>query len=467
MAQLNTTRTRRIPAFPPQGGIAPRPWEPSNTLHTHEGAPAARITPELALRRAVCSCLLWENEFYESGKAIADRIAELVREVAPQVTADLAVDARSAFHLRHVPLLLVRELARVASGTSLVSRTLAAIIQRPDEISEFVALYLSTNGGKRTLSAQIKKGLAAAFNKFDQYQLAKYFSTTGEAAAKVRGRDVMFLTHPKPSAEKVELFRRIANKVTIVEGGADTWEVNLSKGADKKETYTRLLEERKLGYLALLRNLRNMAQAGVDPQLVSQAIVARRGGAHRVLPFRYVAAARACPQFLEPLETALRSAIADLKPLTGTTAVLVDVSGSMDAKLSGKSDLMRVDAAAALAALIPGHTRVGTFSNRTCWFVSEQPRGLGGIDAILRSQPHQRTCLGEAVQSTPVVDRLIVITDEQAHDHVEAPSYVERCYLINVASARNGVGYGDRWVHLDGFSEQVIRFIHEYEQLPA
>jgi hypothetical protein len=38
-----------------------------------------------------------------------------------------------------------------------------------------------------------------------------------------------------------------------------------------------------------------------------------------------------------------------------------------------------------------------------------------------------------------------------------------RAYMINVASYRNGVGYG-RWVHLDGFSEQVLRYIAEYER---
>lgn len=58
-------------------------------------------------------------------------------------------------------------------------------------------------------------------------------------------------------------------------------------------------------------------------------------------------------------------------------------------------------------------------------------------------------------------DRLIVITDEQSHDRVREP-HARLAYMINVASNRWGVGYG-RWVHVDGFSEGVIRFIHEYE----
>jgi hypothetical protein len=54
-----------------------------------------------------------------------------------------------------------------------------------------------------------------------------------------------------------------------------------------------------------------------------------------------------------------------------------------------------------------------------------------------------------------------VITDEQSHDAVPDP-VAPLAYMINVASYRNGVGYG-RWVHIDGFSEQVLRFIAEYE----
>ena len=154
-----------------------------------------------------------------------------------------------------------------------------------------------------------------------------------------------------------------------------------SGGADKKETFERLLREHKLGYLALLRNLRNMVEAGVGDALIREAIIARRGGAERVLPFRYVAAARACPQMEPALDEALCEAIAGLRPLPGRPpAVLVDISGSMNDPLSAKSDLRRVDAAAALAAIIPGNVRMFSFSDQ----VVEVPprRGMAGIDAI-------------------------------------------------------------------------------------
>ena len=103
MARLNRPRLRAI-------------W---NALFTHEGAPAKRIDAEQQLRRSVLACLLWENTFYEGGVEIADRIASLADEVAPETVAALAVEARDVQHLRHVPLWLVRQLARTKSTGSL------------------------------------------------------------------------------------------------------------------------------------------------------------------------------------------------------------------------------------------------------------------------------------------------------------------------------------------------------------
>src|SRR6202008_3634793 len=153
-------------------------------LRTHEGAPARQISPELALRRSVLACMLWENQFYEDGVEIAGRIRELVPKVDAAKVAALAIEAREAMKLRHAPLLLVREMARHASHRALVAETLSRVIQRADELSEFVAIYWAD--GRAPLSGQVKKGLAAAFTKFDEYALAKY-----DRAGVIRLRDVL------------------------------------------------------------------------------------------------------------------------------------------------------------------------------------------------------------------------------------------------------------------------------------
>lgn len=417
------------------------------SAQTNGGVPAfPHLTPIQQLRRSVLSCLLWESEFYEDGKSISDRIVETAEQVSAADLSALIVEARSVHNLRHVPLILLCALAKRGGRT--VGDTIFNTIQRADELSEFLSIYW--RNGKTPLAKQVKLGLARAFRKFNAYQLAKY-----DRAKAIRLRDVLFLCHAKPADDE-----QAAVWKALVDGtlpAADTWEVALSGGADKKSTWERMLREGSLGYLALLRNLRNMTEVGVDTGLIRDAILARKG-ANRVLPFRYVAAARACPQMEPALDQALSEAIAESPPFSGSTVVLVDVSGSMNSPLSAKSDLKRMDAAAALGALINGNLRLFSFSNE---LVEVPPRrGMAGVDAILQSQPHSNTALAGAVQAINAnvpYDRLIVITDEQATDGT-VPQPVGRGYMINVASYKNGVGYG-KWIHLDGFSEGVLRWI--------
>jgi hypothetical protein len=430
------------------------------TPRTHEGAVSAVVTAEEALRRSVLSCMLWEGEFYEDGVEISNRIRELVPRVEAEKVAAVAVEARERMKLRHAPLLLVREMARHASHRGLVAETLARVIQRADELAEFVAIYWA--GGKQPLSAQVKKGLATAFVKFDEYALAKY-----DRAGVVRLRDVLFLSHAKPvDASQAALWKRLAQNELAT---PDTWEVALSatgrEDASKKETWERLLAERKLGALALLRNLRNFREAGVNGDLVYAALAAMK--TERVLPFRFLAAARHAPQWEYALEAAMfRCLEGRASRLAGHTVLLVDVSGSMESPVSRQSEMRRADAAYGLAILlreIAAKVTIYTFSEHARLVPSR--RGMALRDAIEQSQAHAGTYLGAAVRHVEEnhrdgYDRLVVITDEQSHDHVPAPS--GKGYVINVASNRNGVGYGE-WTHIDGWSEAVVDYIAELE----
>ncbi len=360
-------------------------------LRTHEGTPARNISTELQLRRSVLACLLWESQFYEDGVEIAGRIAELVPKVAAEKVAALAVEAREKMKLRHAPLLLVREMARHATHRGFVAETLAQVIQRADELAEFVAIYWKD--GRVPLSAQVKKGLAAAFPRFDEYVLAKY-----DRGGPIKLRDVLFLAHAKPRDEaQAEVWKRlIAGELT----SPDTWEVALSSGANKREAWERLLREQKLGALALLRNLRNMREAGVEESLVLAALGAMSTA--RVLPFRFLAAARYAPQWEEALEQAMLKCVASQdKPqekLTGKTIVLVDVSGSMTAPLSQRSEMQRTDAAYGLAVLLREiGEKVAVFSFSNSLVEVPARRGFALRDAIDKSQPHSATYLGRAV----------------------------------------------------------------------
>lgn len=434
----------------------------TDPVYTHEGAKAyAHLSPYLQLRRSVASCLLWEREFYEGGESIADRILKTAYQCSVTDVAALAVEARSKFNLRHVPLLLLVALVRMAQG-HVVGDTIAATIQRADEMAEFLALYWKlnpkrANGKNATVTKQMRRGLGEAFRKFSAYSLGKY-NRDGE----VKMRDALFLSHANPKNQDQAYVWK-----SLVDGtleSPDTWEVALSAGADKKATFERLLAEDKLGYLALLRNLRNMEQAGCDRALIEGALLARKG-AERVLPFRYIAAARHAPSLEPVIDTAMQAAISELPVLKGSTVVVVDVSGSMDCPLSAKSDLKRIDAAAALASVVNAE-KLRVFSFSTSEKEVAPRRGMAGVDAVVKSQAHGGTNLGSSLHAigkkVKHCDRLIVVTDEQSHDRVMCPAWAEKRYLINVASFKNGVGYGD-FVHIDGFSESVLRFIHEIE----
>ena len=426
------------------------PWLKS-AQRTHEGAPARNISHEQQLRRSVLAYMLWEDQFYEEGVLIAGRIRELVAKVDADKVAALAIEAREKMKLRHVPLLLVREMARLKTHRHLVAEALVRVVQRADELAEFVAMYWSE--GKQPLSAQVKKGLAAAFTKFDEYALAKY-----NRATPVKLRDVLFLSHAKPvDAAQAELWKKLVDGTLTT---PDTWEVALSGGADKREAWERLLRENKLGGLALLRNLRNMAEAKVDEPLVVQGLA--RMKTERVLPFRFIAAARYAPQWESELEKVMLRSLEDNAKLRGKTVLLVDVSGSMDAPLSSRSEMRRNDAAYGLAVLlreIAEKVSIYSFSDNLVRVPNRS--GFALRDALNSSQPHSGTYLGKAIgELDESYDRLIVLTDEQSHDAVPGPKALG--YMINVASYQNGVGYG-RWTHIDGWSESVIEYIRAAE----
>ncbi len=426
---------------------------PANLPTTHESAVAKRITNPMELRRTVMACLLWEDQFYESGESIADRIASLVASTDAQEVMTIAIEAREAMKLRHVPLLLARELAR--RGVN-VAALLERIVQRPDELTEFLSLYWKD--GKKPLAASVKRGLAKAFTKFSAYSLAKY-----NRDDTIKLRDVLFLVHAKPKdEEQAATWKQLVDKTLAA---PDTWEVALSAGADKKETWERLLSENKLGALALLRNLRNMREAKVSDAAIRQGLKAM--STERVLPFRFISAARYAPEWEPQLEAAMLRCLADQPKLAGKTALVIDASGSMfGTPISKKSELDRFDAAAALAILVRevcADVDVYVFSTHT----KRAPARRG---FALRDVLHQAAERGGTNTQTAILaaasrgyDRIIVVTDEQSHQTISGPLPESKAYFVNVASYKNGVGYG-AWTHIDGWSEAVIDYIRATEQ---
>ena len=441
---------------------------------THEGGKAQCVTPYEELRRAVLTCMLWEDTFYEKGSTLAERIISLVQSLPADKVAALAIEARNEMQLRHVPLFLVRQLARIKGNGILVADTLEEIIQRTDEITEFVSMYWMD--GRQPLSAGVKRGLAKAFQRFNDYQLAKY-----NRDETVKLRDVLFLCHAKPKDQEQEATWKALINGTLQP--ADTWEVALSSGKDKKETFERLLKEGKLGGMAVLRNLRNMLEVGVNTKLIKDRL---SDGIQRALPFRFITAAKHAPDLEKEIEHAMFLSLKQMPLLKGRTLLVVDISGSMQETLSGKSEITRQDTAAGLAILIQEICEesviYATAGNDTAQIhaTARVPsrNGFALKDAIGRMNDKLggggiflKQCMDFIFEDRPTnnsFDRVIIITDEQDCDRSNAAMTARLLgktnYIINIGNYDRAIGYGNGWTHINGWSERVIDYIQTVEK---
>jgi len=432
---------------------------PKITKVTHEGAKAANIDAVQELTRSVMACLLWEDSFYESGISISDRISSLIAKINTPTVLNIAKATKNDMKLRHVPLYMLIEAIAKRDGL-VTSNDVVALINRPDDLTELLSLYWKKNGKDKPIAATLKKGLAKGFLNFDAYQLAKY-----QNKGDIKLRDVMFLCHPKPASGMEETYTKLANKTLE---SPDTWEVQLSGGADKRATFERLIKENKLGSLALLRNIRNMDQSGVSSSIIEKAL--ESANYDRILPYQFISAAVHNPKYESQIEKAMLNSLGKFEKFSGKTVLLIDNSGSMyGATVSAKSELQRIDAACGLAIIgrelcedveivVFGST-AGTIANR---------RGFALRDLIKLSQHNGGTEMGNAVNLAKTLkpDRMIVFTDEQSSDNVTSRLGCKG-YTINVASYQNGVGYGGNWTNITGFSENIFRYIQEYEKFMA
>ncbi|GAA4418931.1 TROVE domain-containing protein [Nibrella viscosa] len=414
----------------------------------HEGAKAYAMTPALELYSAVATTMLSDIS-YESAFHRLARIRTLVRKVSPTFVAQLALYAREQLYLRSAPVVLIGELAKHHHGDSLISRTVARVVQRPDEITELLAYYQLTNNRQETkklgrLSKQLQKGLRIAFNKFDEYQFAKY-----NRAAQVKLRDALFLVHPKAKDEAQQvIFDRI---VTNTLQPPYTWENELSSlgkqpfadEAAKKTAFRNKWEELvasgRLGYMATLRNLRNMLDAEVSVATI-QRVCDLLGDAAAVdrakqLPFRFLAAYREIKSVKsghvamlnDALETALQLSVANLRGFTAETRVVIacDVSGSMQVSVSARSKVRLYDIGLLLGMLLQSKCKnvlCGLFGDT--WKTVNLPgrNVLANVEELYRREgevgysTNGYLVIDDLINRNYIADKVMLFTDTQLWD---------------------------------------------------
>lgn len=438
------------------------------------GLKAAKESNIQLLRRAVLANLLWEDVAYMDGQSVAGEISRLIPLCAPEEVYQLALEARQKQKLRHTPLFLASEMCKHEGHRSFVSKLLPQIITRADMLTDFLAIYW--RDGKTTVSSQARKGLAEAFHNFDEYQFAKY---DRDAAIKIR--DVMFLSHPKAKDEAEQmLFKKIADRQLAT---PDTWEVALSSGADKKESWTRLISERKLGALATLRNISNMMKAGVDKTIIAEAI--RNMKTSMLLPLDFYKSANMNPEFEREIEGAMFKAYENLPKLPGRTLFIVDVSGSMASRVSAESNFRRIDVAGVMAllasiqcedfelVLTAGDDSQCVHSSK--WiqypekgfnlvknmFSYKDEIGYGGI--------FTRQCLNWCRKQfkDKEFDRIVVFSDSQDCDHPDSRvpcPFGKRNYICDISAHTRGINYNGLWTaEISGWSEHFLTYIASLE----
>lgn len=410
------------------------------------GHKAYKNSPKLELANAVIATFI-ENSYYEKAEKRLSRITDLIEKIGnkdPEFIAKLAIYARRDAHIRSSFHVLVGELARVHRGDDLVSRLIVAGAERPDDLTEILA-YVG-----KPVPNQVKKGIAKALKKFDKHQLAKYRGDNKEFSL----TDAVRMFHPTPPQGGEGVYKKLA------EGSlrsTNTWEGRLSAGEDKGATFKDMLDNKKLGYMATLRNLRNIIQAGNTEtiEMAAQYIAnenAVRGS--KQLPFRFLSAYDAiyphamkstattgkivfekdgegASLLIEALEKALNYSIQNIPSLPGRTLILSDNSGSMggdrykSSALSAYSSRTTADIANLFAVLYwsrAENTSVGLFGDRLIQPKLEREKGIFDNFNIVHKAA-QRCGLGteqgifdafrELIDSKQKVDRIVVFSDMQ------------------------------------------------------
>lgn len=270
------------------------------------------------------------DKYYQTEKEIFNRLERLIAVCDKEFVAKAIIYARKQFGMRTITHMASSIFAKYAGGTEWGSRFFDKVVNRVDDMTEIVACHLSR---KQKLTNAMKKGFASALCRFDDYQLAKY---KGEGKS-VKLVDLVNLVHPKESERNNGAIGRLINGELK---SFDTWESELSAAGDdieaKKAVWNRLLDENKLGYFALLRNLRNIIQLN-DETLKDKALKALLNESaikkSLVLPFRFSTAynemAKIDSDAMRAISRACEIACANVPKLEGKTLIALDVSGSM------------------------------------------------------------------------------------------------------------------------------------------
>lgn len=430
------------------------------------------------------------TSFFNEAKFYGDNSAEMQETIKRVIAADavfvakLAVFARREFNMRSVAHVLTAYLAHEPNGKPLTREVVKAVSLRGDDVTEIMACYLKLFG--KPIPNSLKKGISDTLQGFDEYTLAKY---KGDGNS-VKMRDLLCLCRPTPKNEtQSDMWKRLLNGELST---PYTWETELSAKGNTAKTWESLINSGKVGYMALLRNLRNILNA--DPRNVNKVLDTiadpERVKRSKQLPFRFLSAYKelhdiGSSKVFDALESAIEAACENLPRLEGTTVIAVDTSGSMSSPISSKSKVRCVEIA----------TLLGLIANRICdnsifyTFDTEiHKHSVSKRSGILYTATSWETPGGATNMNLPFkamiaqnikADRIIFLSDNQCNQGY----YWHRGPVQQVADEYRKKTGNDIWVHaidlqgygtqqfhgaktniVAGWSEKVFDFIRLAEQ---
>lgn len=425
-----------------------------------------------------------EKKYYGDNSSELVQLAEKVASNDPRFVSNLAMYARKEMHLRSVSHVLTSIVAHTVESKPFIKDTVEGVVERADDITEIMACYLSMYG--KPIPNGLKKGLGNAMKRFNAFAFSKYNGGNKD----VKFKDILRICHPKPETQfQLACFNDILNDTLPV---AKRWETELSARGNTKKVWEELIEENRIGYMAALRNLRNMINVGpaniqkIYDKLSNKEEVLKS----KQLPFRFLSAYKNLPsgatsKVRDVLEDACEYSIENLPKIPGKTVIAIDVSGSMNWSFSNKSDTTCVQLALMLGLMankLCEEAIVYTFDTHLKEINVSHRSGI--IETAINS-----LCFGGGTNLTlPLykmitdnihADRLIILSDNEINS--SWGGYKKACQSL-ADEYRKKVN-PDLWVHaidlqgygtqqfigdktniIAGWSERVLEFITLAEQ---
>jgi hypothetical protein len=418
-------------------------------------------------------------------------------------TLQVAHQLRHEDHIRLTPQIILARAAQhpKIKGTTLLRQYATGILFRPDDVISCFA-YTKAKFGK--IPTRLKRALGDKLATYNEYQLAKY-RMEGHEYNLV---DTVRMVWPSFN-ESDPLGKLMKGKLTL--SGNETWESLISAKGSNHDSWTEAVGV--MGHMALLRNLRNLSQNGVDPDLFTAKLIegVKEG---KQLPFRYFSAYKAVegagiqnPKLLDAIETCLEVSLAEVPSFDGRVMSLCDNSGSAQGATTSEMGSMHVNDIANLMGVITGKVSeegyVGIFGDELKTFPITKKNSV--FTHLATAEKHAKQ-IGEetengiwlfwdkAIKQNEHWDHVFVYSDMQAghgglygtdankyrdylwdggHRYIDVAKLVAEyrkkvnphvnVYLVQVAGYQDTIipEFYDKTYILGGWSTGILKFAHK------